>query len=290
MRLATLEDGGKAAIVEDEWLLDLETLGAQADLQAAARQSVRGLLEADPSALERLRTVLAKGGAEHRIGPLADHRLGPPIPDPEKIVCVGLNYAEHVVETQRADPGHATLFAKFRNSLAGPADPIPLPAASKQVDYEGEIAVVIGRRGKMIPARDALGHVAGAMAFNDVTARDLQYRSTQWLAGKAVDGFGPCGPTLVTLDELGDLRTLRIQTRVNGVTVQDAPATMMLRGVPELIAEISESMTLEPGDIICTGTPGGVGSRREPPLWLRDGDLVEVEVDRIGTLVNPVAG
>jgi 2-keto-4-pentenoate hydratase/2-oxohepta-3-ene-1,7-dioic acid hydratase in catechol pathway len=181
------------------------------------------------------------------------------------------------------------LFAKFRNSLIGPRERIVLPSRGEQFDYEAELAVVIGRRGKDIPSEDALEHVAGAMVFNDVTARDVQHATSQWTAGKAIDTFAPCGPALVTLDELGDLQGLAIRARVNGVTVQDGHTSQMIFSVAETIAFLSSLMTLEVGDIIATGTPAGVGISRSPQVLLHDADVVEIEIEGLGVLSNPVA-
>jgi 2-keto-4-pentenoate hydratase/2-oxohepta-3-ene-1,7-dioic acid hydratase in catechol pathway len=215
-------------------------------------------------------------------------RLGPPIPDPDKIICMGLNYRDHAAESGLPLPTVPLFFAKVRNSLIGPEDEIVLPAASEQVDYEAELAVVIGRAGRDIPPASALNHVAGAMAFNDVSARDLQMANPLWTGGKAIDTFAPCGPALVTLDELGDLGTLGLRTRVNGILVQNGDTASMIFAVAETISFLSQIMTLEVGDIIATGTPAGVGASRTPPLFLNLGDVVEVEVDGIGTLRNPV--
>jgi acylpyruvate hydrolase len=212
-----------------------------------------------------------------------------PITDPDKIICLGLNYRDHAAESGLALPKAPLLFAKFRNSLAGPTAPIVLPSRGELIDYEAELAVVIGHRGKDIAAEDALEHVAGAMVFNDVTARDVQHATSQWTAGKAIDTFAPCGPALVTLDEVGDLQDLAIRARVNGVTVQDGHTSQMIFGVAETIAFVSSLMTLEVGDIIATGTPAGVGISRDPQVLLHDGDVVEIEIEGLGSLRNPVA-
>ena len=217
-------------------------------------------------------------------------RLGPPIPDPDKILCMGLNYRDHAAEAGLDLPTVPLFFAKFRNSLIGPGDQIVLPAASSKIDYEAELAVVIGSRCRDGAAEDALDHVAGAMALNDVSARDLQAQASQWTMGKAIDTFAPCGPALVLCDEISDLQELGIRTRVNGETLQDANTSLMVFGVAEAIAFLTRVMTLEPGDIIATGTPAGVGMARQPRVWLRDGDTVEVEIDEIGTVRNPVSG
>jgi acylpyruvate hydrolase len=201
---------------------------------------------------------------------------------------MGLNYRDHAEEAGLPIPSAPMFFAKFPNSLAGPTATIVPPATTTKVDYEAELAVVIGRRGRDIQPASALDHVAGAMAFNDVSARDLQMANTLWTGGKAIDTFAPCGPALVTLDELGDLGALGLRTRVNGVLVQDGDTASMIFGVAETISFLSQIMTLEVGDIIATGTPAGVGASRTPPLFLDPGDVVEVEADGIGTLRNPV--
>jgi 2-keto-4-pentenoate hydratase/2-oxohepta-3-ene-1,7-dioic acid hydratase in catechol pathway len=254
--------------------------------------STRRILAAGQAALATLGESAARlaqaGAAAPAVRELAELRLGPPVPDPDKIVCLGLNYRDHAEEAGLDLPSTPLLFAKYRNSLIGPADPIPLPANSAAVDYEAELAIVIGRRCKDVAAADALDCVAGAMALNDVSARDLQHATSQWMAGKAIDGFAPCGPALVLRDELGDPQDLPISTRVNGTTLQDANTSLMIFSVAETIAYVSSLMTLEVGDIIATGTPAGVGFARDPQVLLAPGDVVEVEIGGIGTLRNPV--
>jgi 2-keto-4-pentenoate hydratase/2-oxohepta-3-ene-1,7-dioic acid hydratase in catechol pathway len=215
-------------------------------------------------------------------------RLGPPIPDPDKIICLGLNYRDHAREANLAVPKVPLLFAKFRNSLIGPFDSIELPYASENVDYEAELAVVIGRRARSIGEEDALQYVFGAMAMNDVSARDVQLATSQWMAGKAIDTFAPCGPALVSRNELGDMQNLAIRTHLNGGLVQDSNTSEMIFGVSYIVSYLSRLMTLEPGDIIVTGTPAGVGFKRQPPLLLKDGDVVEIEIEKIGRLSNSV--
>jgi acylpyruvate hydrolase len=248
-----------------------------------AGQSVKGILEQGPDHW----SALAVDAADPQVA-LADVRLLPPVPDPDKILCIGLNYRDHAEETGMPAPPVPIVFAKFRNSLAGAADPIVLPDASEAVDYEAELAVVIGRRCRGVDAAEALDYVAGAMAFNDVSARDLQMQTGQWTMGKAIDTFAPCGPAVVFMDEIADLQDLRVETRVNGNTVQSGTTASMIFPIAELIAFISSVMTLEAGDIIATGTPAGVGSARTPPLFIKPDDLVEVEIETLGLLANPV--
>jgi 2-keto-4-pentenoate hydratase/2-oxohepta-3-ene-1,7-dioic acid hydratase (catechol pathway) len=213
--------------------------------------------------------------------------LGPPIPDPDKIICLGLNYLSHAEEAGLKAPEVPILFAKYRNALTGPTSPICLPAISEEIDYEGELAVVIGRPCKDVPEEIALEYVAGYMAFHDVSARDLQFQTGQWLSGKALDTFAPCGPALV-INEISDPQDLDISTRLNGQTLQQSNTRHMIFSVARTISFISQLMTLEPGDIIATGTPEGVGFKRTPPIFLKDGDVVEVEIEKIGTIRNPV--
>jgi 2-keto-4-pentenoate hydratase/2-oxohepta-3-ene-1,7-dioic acid hydratase in catechol pathway len=216
-------------------------------------------------------------------------RLGPPVPDPEKIVCVGLNYPAHTAEFDAPVPVAPTLFPKFVTSLIGHGEKIRLPPISQRVDWEGELAVVIGQTCKSVQLDAALEVLAGCMPFNDVTARDLQMQTSQWMAGKALDTFAPCGPALVSLDELGDVQDLPLSTRVNGAVVQHASTRDMTFSIAQIVAFVSSLMTLKAGDIIATGTPDGVGFRQQPPRFLRVGDVVEVEVEGVGTIANPVA-
>jgi len=214
--------------------------------------------------------------------------LGPPVPDPEKFLCVGLNYREHASEVNAALPPVPTIFAKFRNSLVGPTSPIVLPTVSKLIDYEGELTVVIGTRCQGVSEQEALDYVAGYTVCNDVSARDLQMQTSQWTAGKAIDTFAPMGPGIVLAETIPDPQTLLLTTRVNGEVVQHDSTANMIYSVAKIIAFLSSFMTLEPGDLIATGTPSGVGGMRQPPLFLRDGDLVEIEIESIGVIRNPV--
>ncbi len=211
-----------------------------------------------------------------------------PVPRPRKIICVGLNYHEHALETAQQVPDEPVLFAKFANSVIGTEEAIVLPPESKQVDFEAELAVVIGRETRRVSVDKAFSCIAGYMCANDVSARDLQFRSGQWLRGKAIDTFLPLGPWLVTPDEVGDPARLEIMCLVNGEMMQESTTGDMMFGVAEIVSFISETITLEPGDVIATGTPPGVGFSRTPPVFLQDGDEVTVAIDRIGSLRNPV--
>lgn len=215
--------------------------------------------------------------------------LLPPIGDPGKIICVGLNYSDHTEESGYKQPDHPTLFPRFASSLIGAGAPIIRPLISEALDFEGELAAVIGRGGRHIDKGDALEHVAGYSIFNDGSIRDFQHRTPQWTLGKNFDGTGAFGPILVTADELpAGAKGLRIETRLNGEVVQSSSTDKLIFDVATLVSTISEAITLEPGDVIVTGTPSGIGHARTPQLYMRDGDLVEVEIEGIGILTNPV--
>ena len=220
--------------------------------------------------------------------PLAAAELAIPVPDAGKIIAIGMNYAAHIEEMGQKPPTHPNLFARFADSLVGHGRPIVRPRVSDQLDWEGELAVFIGRGGRHIAEADALAHVAGYTCFNEGSVRDWQFRVQQTLAGKNFFASGACGPWLATADEVGDPGSLTLTSRVNGVVMQHAATSDLVFGVPALIAYISTFTPLAPGDIVVTGNPSGSGFIRKPPVWLKPGDTVEVEIDRIGTLRNPV--
>ncbi len=236
-------------------------------------------------------TALAAGegaGDEHA---LADVRLLAPLRRPGKILCLGLNYESHLREVGLEKPAEPTVFSKLDNTITGPTDPILIPAAApRRLDYEAELAVVIGRPGQAIAVDQALGHVAAATVANDVTARDWQLKKPngQWLLGKSFDTFMPIGPALVTLDELPPLDSLALRCVVNGETRQEASTAEMLFGVAEIVSYLSDVCTLNPGDVILTGTPAGVGMALDPRQWLAEGDTVECTIEGIGSLLNTV--
>jgi 2-keto-4-pentenoate hydratase/2-oxohepta-3-ene-1,7-dioic acid hydratase in catechol pathway len=210
------------------------------------------------------------------------------IDSPRKIICVGLNYRDHAEEGGREPPDEPMLFAKFATALIEPGEPIVLPPEDTHFDSEAELAVVIGRGGRRVARGDALEYVAGFTVANDVSARNLQRKDKQWLRAKGFDTFCPLLPTLVPVDELGDASGLAVRQRLNGETLQDGNTRDLIFDVPHLVAHASSVFTLEPGDVILTGTPAGVGVYRDPPVSMRDGDRVEIEVERIGVLANPV--
>ena len=289
MRLVTYETGGgyRGGVLVGETIVDL-AVAASGGPPTRPALSVRAALATGlpgPALADAAAALAAAGDGI----PIMGTRLGPPIPDPDKILCIGLNYRDHAAEAGLDLPTVPIVFAKFRNSLTGPADDVIVPAvAGAKLDYEVELAVVIGKRARDVAEGDALGHVAGAMPFNDLSARDLQMITTQWTLGKAIDGFAPCGPALVTLDEVGPLDELRLTTDVNGTRYQDGGADQLIFDVPYLVSFLSRTMTLEPGDIIATGTPAGVGFGANPPKYLSDGDLVEIGISGLGTLRNRI--
>jgi 2-keto-4-pentenoate hydratase/2-oxohepta-3-ene-1,7-dioic acid hydratase in catechol pathway len=244
-----------------------------------------------------LRTLLAAGSlaeAEQaaRVAspdfPLEGLELAPVIPDPDKIICVGLNYRDHVAETGRTMTEKPALFARFASSQVGHLQPLVKPRVSNEFDYEGELAVVIGKGGRHIPLERALEHVAGYSCYNEGSVRDWQRHTSQYLAGKTFAGTGGFGPWLVTADEIPDPSRLTLETRLNGQVVQHTTTDLMITNVPEQIAYISTVLPLLPGDVIVSGTPGGVGAKRTPPLFMRPGDVAEVEISGIGVLRNPI--
>lgn len=223
-----------------------------------------------------------------RFLPRSGTRLGPPIPDPSKIVCIGLNYADHAAEQNKPLPETPLLFAKAPSALAGTGDPIVLPAIEPRVDIEAELAFVVGRPARHVRAAQAYDYIAGYMCFDDVSGRLAQYDDKQWFRGKSFDTFAPCGPYLLTRDEMPDPHALAIGSRVGDRVMQASSTRQLVHGVPQLLEYITRSMTLVPGDIVATGTPAGVGVFRDPPVFLQAGDVVTVEIERLGALVNPV--
>ena len=211
-----------------------------------------------------------------------------PVPRPGKLICIGLNYRDHAQESNMPLPEKPVVFSKFSSAVIAPGEPVVIPATSQQVDYEAELAVVIGRRAKNVKADHAYDYVLGYTAFNDVTARDFQFGDGQWQRGKSCDTFAPMGQTIVTKDMVADPHKLSLKLTLNGETMQDSNTDQMIFGVPRLIEFISETITLEPGDVIATGTPAGVGFARQPPVFLQPGDDMEVTIETVGGMNNPV--
>ncbi len=277
MRLVTYasDRGPRAGVLRSEALVDAwDALGGEG-------ASVRELLAADR--VEEL--AVAIGDAPR----LSRAELLVPIPDPEKIIGIGLNYAEHAEEGRTEPPASPTFFAKFRNALRPDGATVTLPTASAKVDYEAEVAFVVGRRAKDVAEAEAIDHIAGYTLLNDLSARDLQFATPQWMPGKVFDGAAPCGPAIVTPDEAGAHDALGIALDLNGGRMQEATTADLIFSIPELLAQLSSLMTLEPGDIVATGTPAGVGGAREPRVWLKPGDALVVSSPQLGELRTRIA-
>lgn len=282
MQLATISttSGDRAVAVRDGKYIDL----IQADPQLP--RSLKEILTRD-NGLAQARSAAERGLAADMF---VTGRLLAPVQSPGKVICIGLNYRDHAAESGVEPPPEPVVFNKFPQSVIGPEEPIRIPAVCQQVDYEAELVVVIGKRGKHIPRASAFTHVAGYMNGNDVSSRDWQSHKPgkQWLLGKSPDTFAPTGPWLLTADEVPDSRNLSIKLRLNGQTMQNSSSYELIFGVDELIAYVSQLVMLEPGDLIFTGTPPGVGMARKPPVWLKPGDVCEVEITGLGILKNPV--
>lgn len=283
MRLVSYDagDGGRAGYLEDGRVVD-----AWAALGEPHRGGLRELIAA--GRVDDLRSTLGDTGAPSH--PESAVSLLPPIPDPDKIVCIGLNYGKHAAEAGQDPPAAPTIFGKYRNALAAPGATVRLPATSRKVDYEAEVAFVVGRRAKEVEEADALDHVAGYTLLNDLSARDLQFATPQWMSGKIFDGSAPCGPALVTPDDAGPHDAIEISLTLNGERLQDGRTDDLIFGVPQLLSHLSGLMTLEPGDIVSTGTPEGVGSVRDPRIWLADGDEIVISSPTLGRLETRIAG
>ncbi len=284
MKLITYRSsrGPRVAGVEGSVCVDLN------DADSSIPADMKGIMALMPGVATRAPQAMAAG----KRMPLTNVDQLPPVPDPEKIICVGLNYADHAKETGAEKPPEPVLFNKLPSAISGDWCPIVLPSWSEQVDYEAELVAVIGRGGRYIPRERARQHIGGYTCGNDVSARDWQLHKPggQWLMGKSFDTFAPIGPALVTPDDIPDPDNLQVQLLLNGQIMQSSTTAQLIFSVEYLIAYISGICTLSPGDLIFTGTPGGVGMARKPPVWLQPGDTVEVRVERIGMLCNPVKG
>jgi 2-keto-4-pentenoate hydratase/2-oxohepta-3-ene-1,7-dioic acid hydratase in catechol pathway len=273
-------DGVRLGVHTDDGVVDVRRAAADAGLSAPG--SVTEAIRGGPAALDQLRQVVAAGTAI----PEPEVTYAPAVPDPGKILCVGANYRKHAEEAGLPLPEQPIYFAKFANSLAGHREEVVLPAATERGDYEVELVAVIGRPARRVRREDALDHVFGYATGNDLSARELQMRSSQWLFGKAIDGFAPLGPYVVTADEVPDPQRLDLRTWVNGDLRQDSNTADMVFSVAEMVSDLSQIMTLEPGDVIYTGTPEGVILGMQQPTWLQPGDEVACEVEGLGRLVN----
>lgn len=274
--------GPRLGVVQGLFAIDAALCGR--DLPS----DLMGLIRGGPDAMAALEAALeaAPPSAKH---PLGSVKALLPIAQPPKFICVGLNYLEHAKEGGHPPPTYPSFFARYDSSLLAHGEPVKRPRASEQLDYECELTIVIGTGGRHIPEAKALDHVFGYTIFNDVSVRDFQRKTSQWLAGKNFDATGPLGPLVVTQDALPPGATpLRIMTRVNGQIMQDSNTSDMIFPVARCISLLSDIMTLEPGDLIATGTPQGVAHARKPPAWMKAGDVVEIEIEGIGVLRNPV--
>jgi 2-keto-4-pentenoate hydratase/2-oxohepta-3-ene-1,7-dioic acid hydratase in catechol pathway len=289
MKLGTFQENQRVfiGVLLGEEVLDLAGTAAATPgtANAAIFSDLRTTLPALNQVRELLRLYQSSGGVRRR---LSNVEVLAPITNPNKIICVGLNYRDHAAESGETIPTEPVIFTKFRTSINRPRGPIVLPRLSRQVDYEAELGVIIGKKGRYIPEEVALDYVGGYTAINDVSARDLQLRGSQWTKGKAIDTFLPMGPYLITTDEIEDPHQLNIQLKLNGKIMQNSNTRELIFKIPQLISFLSELFTLEPGDVIATGTPPGVGFVRKPPVFLKPGDEVSVIIEKIGELTNSV--
>lgn len=279
MRLMTYEAGGKQSFgaVEGDGVVDL------AAAMGGKYPDLLSLIEA--GAYDEAASAAAGKSPDHA---LSDITYLPVVPNPKKIVCVGLNYDDHRIETGHEPSGYPVLFPRYANCQVGHGQAMVKPKNSDMFDYEGELAVIIGKAGRHVSREDALAHVAGYSCYNDGSVRDWQSHTHQFMPGKNFTATGGFGPWMVTADEIPDPSVLTLTTRLNGQVVQNAPTDHMIFNVPYVISYISSFMALQPGDVIASGTPGGVGMKRTPPLFMKDGDTCEVEISKVGTLVNPI--
>ncbi len=289
MKIVTFKHNGSkdryriGALVSDQEVVDLTALVSTEDLSAS---DLLDCFDLENDFLAKARTAVS-GGDLPRLNK-SGLEICAPVPRPPKIICIGLNYRNHARESGMAIPKSPIIFSKFATCVIGAGQPILLPAGSVQVDYEAELAFVVGRRAKNVKREEALNYVFGYTNFNDVSARDFQFADGQWQRGKSCDTFAPMGEFIATTDEIADPHNLRIQFRLNGETLQNSSTKELIFKIPELIEFLSASITLEPGDIVATGTPPGVGFARKPPVFMKDGDRGEVEIEGLGILSNPV--
>jgi 2-keto-4-pentenoate hydratase/2-oxohepta-3-ene-1,7-dioic acid hydratase in catechol pathway len=285
MRLAqfSVQDESRLGVVIADRIVDVWQAATSSGRDTKPFASTLALLEAGGAALAFVRGLTEDSNAV----PLSSVHLDFPVAS-RKIVAVGLNYKDHAIEAGLKIPSAPLCFAKFTSSLSGPFDPIRLPSEDTKVDYEAELGVIIGRKAHRVAEADALRYVAGYVAFNDVSARKWQFEDGQWTRGKSCDTFAPNGPFLVTTDEVPDPGALRITTRLNDEIMQDSNTNQLIFSIAKMVSYFSHSFTLYPGDLIATGTPPGVGFSRNPPLYLKEGDVVEVEIERIGRISNRV--
>lgn len=278
MKLVTFQHNGHqhAGVVQNDTVISLKSAGLP---------DILSVLQGGPEALKRIEVLLAKPPAD-AVTQLSEVKLCAPIPKPTKIICVGLNYRDHAIESKMEIPSRPTIFSKYNNTVIGHGDDIVIPNNTQKPDYEAEFAFVIGKGGRHIKGADWPEHVFGYMNLNDVSARDIQLAVSQWVMGKTFDTFAPMGPYLVTADEIEDPHNLNISMTLNGETVQNSNTKELIFKIPDLVEFLSSIMTLEAGDIVSTGTPSGVGMAWNPPKWLKPGDETVVTVEGLGSLRN----
>lgn len=297
MKLVTFrtDEGLRAGAIVNEYVVDLNKAAAWTNGKESLPADMKAILAEGTPAQETVKRVVSsiKDDIENAVTskiakPLSDVSLFAPVARPSKIICVGLNYKDHAEETGLPLPEYPLLFPKYINVVNGPNDPIVLPRVSNEIDFEAELAVVIGRTGRYISEENALDYVAGYTCINDVSTRDYQFHSPQFGLGKSFDTHGPMGPWLITKDEIPNPHTLDIELKLGDEVMQRSNTKELIFTIEKLISYISEAITLEPGDIIATGTPGGVGLAREPQRFLQPGDVVKVKIEGVGEIVNPV--
>ncbi|MGI8555076.1 MAG: fumarylacetoacetate hydrolase family protein [Pyrinomonadaceae bacterium] len=290
MKIVTFKDKNKAekyrigAFVSDKETVDLTSLASNESLSA---DQILSCFDLETEFLQKAKTAIEEGNLPKLTR--AEIEICAPVPRPGKIICIGLNYLDHAEESGAEIPKSPIIFSKFNTCVISANEAILLPKKSEKVDYEAELAFIVGRRAKNVKSKDSMNHVFGYTNFNDVSARDFQFADGQWQRGKSCDTFAPMGEFIATTDEIKDPHNLNIQFRLNGETLQNSNTRELIFKIPELVEFLSESITLEPGDIIATGTPLGVGFARKPSVFMKDGDVAEVEIEGLGILSNPVA-
>lgn len=287
MKLAafTIHSQQHIGVVQGEQAISLTVLGGD-----QFPLCLRTFIEKNEELLPLAEQIIKQEKNEAAVFPVSDVKILPPIPAPEKIICVGLNYIDHCRETGMEPPASPVIFSKYANAIVGHNDAVEVPINSNEVDFEAELAIVIGKEAKHVSEKDASNYVFGYTIMNDISARDLQFKDGQWSRGKTADTFAPTGPVIVTKDETGDPHNLAISLELNGEIMQDSNTSNLIFSISQIISFLSQSMTLRPGDLIATGTPPGVGMGREPKVWLKDGDKMSITIENIGTLSNYVKG
>ncbi|MED3708529.1 fumarylacetoacetate hydrolase family protein [Peribacillus frigoritolerans] len=285
MKIATfsVQTEQHIGLVKDDQIISLTALGPE-EFPACMKK----FIERGSELRSRAEQLIEQRVNNDAIFKLSEVKILPPIAKPDKIICVGLNYFDHCKETGMEPPESPVIFSKYANAIAGHNDAIEIPINSTEVDFEAELAFVIGKEAKHVSEEEAIEYVFGYTIMNDISARDLQFQDGQWSRGKSADTFAPFGPVIVTKDEVGDPHNLAISLELNGEIMQDSNTSNLIFTVPKIISFLSQSMTLMPGDLIATGTPPGVGMGRNPKIWLKNGDRMNVSIEKIGTLSNHI--